>query len=227
MRRYENWLLLCLTLAVLAISGISPADRLTWLMEALPVIVALPVLAYLNVRQRFTRVLAWLLFIAATLILIGAHYTYARVPVGYWVQEAFGLERNHYDRWGHTFLGVVVAILAREMFMRYSPLKQGGWLFAVCTFAAVTVGALYEFVEWWAALIMGEQNAQEFLAMQGDQWDTQWDMFLATSGAIIAQLVFWRVHNRQMREVAMIAPRRRVIRARALRPVLSPPQPPV
>jgi putative membrane protein len=198
--KLESWFLLCLGLAALAVSGISPKDRLTWLMEALPVMVAIPTLAYLNLRNPLTPVLYRLMFLAACFILVGAHYTYAEVPLGFWVQDALGTSRNHYDRWGHALLGVVMAMLAREILIRYSPLKRGAWLFFSCVCFAVAVGACYEFAEWWAALVLGESDADAFLAMQGDEWDTQWDMFLAMAGAVAALLVFARVHDRQLEQ---------------------------
>jgi putative membrane protein len=120
-----------------------------------------------------------------------------RVPLGFWVQELLGFARNHYDRLGHFAQGFVPAIIAREILLRKSPLVRGGWLFFLVCCVCLSVSVLYEFIEWWSALIGGE-SADAFLGTQGDQWDTQWDMFLAMVGSITAQLALGRIHDRQL-----------------------------
>jgi putative membrane protein len=119
------------------------------------------------------------------------------VPLGFWVQEAFGLARNHYDRLGHFAQGFVPAILVREVLLRKTPLRRGGWLFFLVCSVCLAISAVYEFTEWWAALAGGEA-AESFLGTQGDVWDTQWDMFLAFCGSILAQLTLGRPHDRQL-----------------------------
>ena len=129
--------------------------------------------------------------------MLGGHYTYAEVPLGFWVRDALGLSRNHYDRLGHLAQGFVPAILAREILIRKTPLKPGPWLFFLVTCVCLAISAFYEFVEWWAALASGEA-ASAFLGTQGDVWDTQWDMFLCLLGALAAQITLARVHDRQL-----------------------------
>lgn len=183
--------------ALLIWSAIGPEDRLTWLMEVIWVIVGVPLLVFTYSRFPLTRVLYVLIALHCALLIVGGHYTYAKVPLGLWVQDAFDLARNHYDRLGHFAQGFVPAILARELLLRKTTLKPGGWLFYLVVAAALSFSAFFEMIEWWAALIWGGE-ADAFLATQGDVWDTQWDMFLALCGAIIAQLLLSRLHDRQL-----------------------------
>jgi len=129
--------------------------------------------------------------------MVGGHYTYAHVPLGFWLQDLFDVARNPYDRIGHFMQGFTPAIIVREILVRRSPLRPGKWLFFLVSCVCLAISAVYEFIEWWAALLLG-QGAQEFLGTQGDPWDTQWDMFLALVGAIAAQLALARVHDRQL-----------------------------
>ncbi len=185
---------------LLVISGIGPNDRLTWWLEVAPVVAGIPLLLWLRPRFPFTPLLYRLLFFHACVVLLGGHYTYAEVPVGFWFQDWLDLSRNHYDRFGHFVQGFIPAILMRELLWRTSPLRGSRWLpFLVACFC-LAFSAFYEFIEWWGALIMGE-DADAFLALQGDVWDTQWDMFLALCGAIISLLLLGRRHDRQLREV--------------------------
>jgi len=193
----ELWILLGLTMIALAISGIGPHDRATWLLEVSPVVLAAPLLIATWRRFPLTPLLYRLIFIHACILMLGGHYTYAMVPAGDWLEEALGLARNPYDRLGHLAQGFVPAILAREILLRRSPLVEGGWLFLVCVSLPLAFSAFYEMLEWWAAVAMGA-DADAFLGTQGDQWDTQWDMFLAMIGAIAAQMLLGRMHARQL-----------------------------
>jgi len=192
--------LVALVLAVLVWSGIRPHDRFTWFMEVFPVLLGLPVL--LATRRRFplTPLLMVLLAIHACILMLGGKYTYAEVPLGNWVRDAFGLTRNHYDRVGHFAQGFVPAILAREILWRRSPLRGSRWLPFVVVSICLAFSACYEFLEWWTALATGE-GATAFLGTQGDVWDTQWDMFLALVGATTAMLTLSGIHERQLREL--------------------------
>jgi putative membrane protein len=187
--------------AALIVSGIGPYDRATWWLEVAPVLIAVPLLAATWSRFPLTPLVYWLIAIHALILILGGHYTYARVPLGFWVQDWLDLARNHYDRLGHVAQGFIPAIVVREILLRLSPLKRGGWLFFLVTCVCLAVSAFYEFIEWWVALIVGS-GADEFLATQGDVWDTQWDMFLAFTGAIVAQLLLSRVHDRQLARLA-------------------------
>ena len=137
--------------------------------------------------------------------MIGGHYTYAQVPLGFWVQDLFHLGRNHYDRLGHFAQGFVPAMLVREILIRRSPLGPGKWLFFLVVCVCLAFSAFYELIEWWTAVMMG-QAADAFLGTQGDPWDTQWDMFLALVGAVTAQLLLARTHDRALG--TMKSPRR-------------------
>lgn len=178
-------------------SGIAPYDRTTWWLEVFPVLLGIPILLATYSRFPLTNMLYTLLAIHALILILGGHYTYARVPPGFWVQEALGLARNHYDRLGHFAQGFVPAILAREILLRTSPLRPGRWLFVLVTAVCLAFSACYELFEWWAALAGGEA-ADAFLGTQGDVWDTQWDMFLALLGAICSLLLLSRAHDRAL-----------------------------
>lgn len=169
-------------------------------MEVFPIILGVPLLAATAGRFPLTPLAYRLLFLHALILVVGGHYTYARVPLGTWAQDAFGLARNHYDRLGHLAQGFVPAIITREVLLRRSPLRPGRWLFFLVTCVCLAISASYEFIEWWSALIGGE-SATDFLGTQGDPWDTQWDMFLALVGAVTAQLSLGRGHDRQLADL--------------------------
>lgn len=195
--RLEAVLLLGVLGAVFAWSAWRPHDRLTWYLEVAPVVIGLPLVLFSAKRFPLTPLLYRLLLVHAVILLVGGHYTYARVPLGAWAQEAFELSRNHYDRLGHVAQGFVPAILAREVLIRLSPVRSGGWLILFVIAVCLAFSAFYEMIEWWAAIIEGSE-ATAFLATQGDPWDTQWDMFLALTGAIAALATLSRVHDRQL-----------------------------
>jgi putative membrane protein len=196
-RQREPLILLLLCAAALVASGVAPYDRATWLLEVLPVLIGAAILVATHPRFPLTPLVYRLLFLHALILILGGHYTYARVPLGFWVQDLLDLARNHYDRLGHLAQGFVPAILAREILLRTSRLQAGGWLFFLVTCVSLAASAFYELIEWWAALIWG-QSAQAFLGTQGDVWDTQWDMFLALCGALSAQLLLARAHDRAL-----------------------------
>jgi putative membrane protein len=189
--------LLAAAVAVLLWSGIAPHERSTWAMEVAPVLVAFPLLWATRRRFPLTPLLYGLVALHAMVLCVGGRYTYAEVPAGFWVQGLLGLARNPYDRLGHLFQGFVPALLARELLLRRTPLRPGGWLLALVTSVALAVSALYELVEWLAAVLLG-QGADAFLGTQGDPWDTQWDMFMALVGALAAQLLLSRLQDRQL-----------------------------
>jgi putative membrane protein len=199
--RREPLALLVLTLAALAASGVGPKDRFTWFLEVAPILVGAPILVATARRFPLTPLVYRLLFLHAVVLMLGGHYTYAEVPLGEWAKQAFGFARNHYDRLGHLMQGFVPAILAREILLRRTPLRRGGWLLALVTSVCLAISALYELVEWAMALATGEA-ATAFLGTQGDVWDTQWDMFLALCGALLAQALLSRFHDRQLGSLA-------------------------
>lgn len=197
MTEREPVVLLVLGVVALIVSGIDPHDRFTWFLEVAPILIAGPILAATYRRFRLTPLVYRLIFLHALVLMIGGHYTYAEVPIGNWVRDTLGLARNNYDRLGHLMQGFVPAIVARELLLRTSPLRRGRWLFVLVTASCLGISALYELVEWWTALATGAA-ATAFLGTQGDPWDTQWDMFCALIGAIVAQLTIARVHDREL-----------------------------
>jgi putative membrane protein len=197
LKRSEAIALLAVGSAALIASGVNPYDRLTWFLEVLPILIGVPILLCTRTRFQFTPLAYRLVFIHSLILMLGGHYTYAQVPMGFWVQDLLDLGRNHYDRLGHLAQGFIPAILTREMLLRKTPLVPGKWLFFLVTSVCLAISAGYEFIEWWTALL-GEESAEAFLGTQGDVWDTQWDMFLALLGATLAQLSLSRVHDREL-----------------------------
>ncbi|HET9024388.1 MAG TPA: DUF2238 domain-containing protein [Burkholderiaceae bacterium] len=195
--------LLAATIIALVVSGWRPYDRLTWLMEVLPVVIALPVLIVTRDRYPLTTLLYVLIFLHGLVLMGGGAYTYARVPAGSWVQEWFGLARNPYDKLGHFVQGFVPVLIAREILLRGSFVRGPRMAAFLCVCVALAISAFYELIEWWAALALG-QGADEFLGTQGDQWDTQSDMFLALVGATVALATLSRLHDRQLRGLGTI-----------------------
>lgn len=196
----ERKVLLLFCAAVFVWSGIHPHDVTTWVLEVFPIVIAVPILIATRNRFPLTPLAYRLILLHALILMVGGHYTYARVPLGFWVQDLFGFARNHYDRLGHFVQGFVPAIIAREILIRQTPLRPGKWLFFITTCICLAISAFYELIEWWSAVI-GGSAAADFLGTQGDVWDTQWDMFLAFLGAITAQLTLSRVHDRQISAV--------------------------
>jgi putative membrane protein len=200
--RREQWLtgLGLVVLAALVWSGISPYDRTTWWLEVVPVLVAAPLLILTRRRFPLTDLLYILIFLHALVLIFGGAYSYARVPLGFWLQDLVGLGRNPYDKIGHFMQGLVPALLAREILWRRQDVVRRPMLGFLAVCVALAVSAFYELVEWWAALALG-QGADEFLGTQGDPWDTQSDMFLALVGALVATICLGRLHDRYMRKL--------------------------
>jgi len=190
----ELRILLFLTLAALVISGIAPYDRLTWAMEVSWVVIGVPLLIATRSSFPLTQLLYRLLFAHALILILGGYYTYARVPLGLWFGDLFGLTRNYYDRLGHLVQGFVPAILVREILVRRSPLAGSRWLPFVVVSISLAFSAFFELIEWASALSLGAE-ADSYLATQGDPWDTQADMFCALIGAITALATLSRLHD--------------------------------
>lgn len=194
----EKRLLLVLVLGACVLLGVAPvADRETWLLENTPVFLGIAILLATNSRLPLSRLTYRLLAVHALILMVGGHWSYAQVPLGDWARDVFGLARNHYDRLGHFAQGFVPAILAREVLLRRSPLTRGKWLFFLVVCVCLAFSALYELVEWWVAVASAD-GATAFLGTQGDPWDTQWDMFMALLGAVLAQLTLARLHDRSL-----------------------------
>lgn len=190
--------LLLSALAVLVWSGLFPKERFTWLMEVFPAIIGGGLMLLTYRRFRFTTVTYALAWAFALILMVGGHWTYAEVPAGNWARDAFGLSRNHFDRVGHFFQGVIPAMFARELLVRTSPLRRGKWLFFACVSMALAISAGYELFEWQYAVIFGGEQAESFLGSQGDVWDAQKDMFMALIGAVASLALLGGLQDRQM-----------------------------
>ena len=195
-KRFYRLLLLSL-LGVFLWSFHEARDRFTWYLEAAPVIIALALLLLTYQRFRFTRLVYVLIWVQAIILLVGAHYTYAEMPLFNWLRDVLDLKRNHYDRLGHLAQGFVPAIVTREFLLRQTPLLPGKMLFFLVVSVCLAASAFYEFIEWWVALLTGSA-ADAFLGSQGDVWDTQWDMFCCFLGSMAAQLLLAKTHDRAL-----------------------------
>lgn len=190
---------ICLSLValVMAWSMIGPYDWPTWIMETLPVWIAVAILIPTRHKFPLTNLAYILIAVHAVILIVGAHYTYARVPLFDWIKEALGTERNSYDGLGHLAQGFIPALIARELLIRTSDLKRGKWMFVLIVLSCLGISAIYELIEWGAAEAAGG-GAVEFLGTQGDVWDTQKDMALAGIGAALSLLILSKLHDRQL-----------------------------
>lgn len=194
--RYELGLLVSMVV-LLVWSGIHPHDRFTWWLEVAPILVGVPVLILLYPALRLTPLTYTLIWVHCLILMLGGHYTYARVPLGFWMEDWLGFARNHYDRIGHFAQGFIPAMLAREVFIRRSPLAGSRWLPFLVVCFCLAFSAFYELIEFWTALASGGA-ATDFLGTQGDVWDTQWDMQLALIGAIVSLVLLSGLQDRQL-----------------------------
>jgi putative membrane protein len=192
--------LLVAALVVFAWSAIAPNDRLTWVLEVFPAVLAAPLLLWLYPRFRFTTLVYTLITLHAMILMVGGHYSYAEVPLFNWLRDHYRLDRNYYDRVGHFAQGFVPALIARETLLRKTKLERGAMLTFLVLAICMAISAWYELLEFAGAKLLGD-SANEFLGTQGDMWDTQWDMTTCFAGAIAALVLLTGWHNRQLRGV--------------------------
>ena len=195
--------LLFIVVATLIWSAINPYEWGVWYAETAPVLIAIPLLAWTYNRFRLTDLVYVLIAIHAVILIVGAHYTYARVPLGNWVRDWMDAERNSYDGLGHFAQGFIPAMIARELLLRTSPLQPGKWLYALIFLGCMGISAIYELVEWGAAVVAGG-GAVEFLGTQGDVWDTQKDMALCGIGAVCALILLSRWHDCALKKLKAV-----------------------
>jgi len=202
MKNKQNYPILfsACTLIILTVSFVLTFDRITWALEVFPILFGLPILFFTYKRFPLTNLIYTLLIIHFVILAVGGIYTYAKVPLGYWMQDWFGFSRNNYDKIGHFAQGFVPAMLTREVLLRTSPLKQGKWLNFIVVSICLAISAFYELIEWWISVIQGA-SAEDFLGTQGDPWDAQSDMLFALIGAIAALIVLSKYHNRLLKEL--------------------------
>lgn len=196
MKTHPDILLLAVIAPLIAWSAWQPYDRLTWWLEVIPVFLGFAALFIAQMKSgwRFSNLAMVLIALHMIVLLVGGHYTYARVPLGDWVGDLFGWQRNHYDRLGHIMQGLVPAIICREIFIRIRVIHHRGWLGFCVVSVCLAISASYELIEWLAALLSAEAAAS-FLGTQGDGWDTQWDMFLAGIGAVVSVSLISGLHD--------------------------------
>ncbi len=211
MRRADNWrrgaemviqtekrFLLGCVLLVFVLLGLHPkADRLTWALENLPVMVAMPILIATHRRFAWTPLAYRFMAIHAVILMIGGYYTYAEMPVFNWLRDSLGLARNYYDRVGHLAQGFIPAILTREVLLRCTTLQRGKMLIFLVWSVCMAISASYELFEWASAMVFGS-GATDFLGLQGDIWDTQADMACAAVGSVLAMATIGRLHDRHL-----------------------------
>jgi putative membrane protein len=200
-----KYFLLFFLLAVILWSYIGAEDRFTWWLEAFPVLLGLPVLIVSREKFPLTLLLYCLIWTHMGVLLVGAHYTYAKVPLFDGLAQHFDFSRNHYDRLGHFMQGFVPALIARELLLRTAGMRPGKWLFAIVTLGCLGISALYELLEWATAAATGEA-AEAFLGTQGDIWDTQKDMLLALIGAVTALMTLSRLHDQGLKSLGSPPP---------------------
>ena len=184
-------------------SGIAPQDtRLTWVLETFPCMIALPVLLATYKRFPLTRLVYTLIAVHAMILMLGGHYSYAKVPLGFWMEDWFGWTRNDYDKIGHFMQGFGPAIYMREVLLRTSPLHRGKWLGFMAITIPLAFSAVYEIIEWLASL-SSPNDTEAFLGTQGYIWDTQTDMFMCLIGSIVALVLLSGLHNRHLAELGV------------------------
>jgi putative membrane protein len=192
---------LLLVLLMFVVSGIGPVDRKVWVMETVPVMVGG---AWVLLRWRafpWTPLSLGLMTFFVGVLCVGGHWTYSLVPIGNWVREALGWQRNPWDRFGHFFQGVIPAMLGRELLLRCTGLRPGKALFWVCVCIALAISAFYELTEWWTVLVAAPEQGLSFLGVQGDVWDAQQDMLMAMCGALSSLVLLARLQERQIAQL--------------------------
>ena len=196
----KYWIYLLIFLAVAIWSGIGAYEVGLWFLEAGICIVGVAVLIVTFKRFKFTDMTYFFILIHLIILLVGAHYSYARVPLFDWIKEIFEQSRNNYDKVGHFVQGFIPAMIARELLIRLNVVCKKSWIpfFVVCICLAIS--AFYELIEWWVAVLSGD-GAEEFLGMQGYVWDTQSDMFCAMIGAICMLIFFSKLQDKQIRKI--------------------------
>ena len=193
----EVWLVVCIWVLALVISAFDPTDRLTWFLEVLPVMVAAPLLVLTKSDFPLSRILLWMIFIHGPVLVMGGHYTYAEVPVGFYFQDVFDFESNPYDCIGHFLAGFCACLVDPRNPVEENAAGARQDVFFICISIPLAFSAFYELIEWWAAIAL-DQNAEALLGTQGDPWDTQSDMFMALIGAITAYVILSKLQGRQL-----------------------------
>lgn len=192
--------LLALVILVFIWSVIGPKEYFTWMLEVFPGVIGLTILLLTLKQFRFTNLVYTLIGIHCCILFVGGHYTYAEVPLFDWVRDTFHQSRNNYDKIGHLAQGLVPAMIIREIFVRGKVISKRGWLNFIIISICMAISVTYEFIEWLVSILSGE-SGDSFLGTQGYIWDTQSDMLFATIGAILALILFSKLHDKQLKSV--------------------------
>ncbi|MEG0383633.1 MAG: DUF2238 domain-containing protein [Solibacillus sp.] len=191
--------LLIIVAIVFIWSIINPKDYLDWLAEVSPAVCVIIIVIATYNKFKFTTLAYCIIALLSITTFIGGHYTYSEVPLFNWLQDEFNMKRNNYDRLGH-FLKGLGAIVVREILISFTPLKKGAWLSTITISIMLAIAALYEIIEWLSTKISkGSDSSKDFVGMQGDKWDAQWDMMLAFIGSVLTIFIFTKMHDKLLR----------------------------
>jgi len=192
--------LISLFIIVLIWSGIKPYDSTLWFLETIPVLGGVAVLTFTYRKFKFTDLTYFFIFIHCCILFIGAHYSYAREPLFEWIKESFDLNRNNYDKVGHFAQGFIPALISRELLIRLKIISKRSWIPFITVCICLSISAVYELFEWFVA-VMIKQSAEDFLGMQGYEWDTQSDMLCALIGASCAVFFLSKIQDKQIKKL--------------------------
>jgi len=181
-------------------SVIHPKDYFTWMLEVLPGVIGIGILLVTYRKFRFTNLVYTLIAIHCCILFVGGHFTYAEVPLFDWIRDTFHQSRNNYDKVGHLAQGLVPALIIREIFLRNEVINKKRWLAFILVCICMAISVTYEFIEWLVSILTGE-SGDSFLGTQGYIWDTQSDMLYATIGAILALVLFSKLHDKQLKSI--------------------------
>jgi putative membrane protein len=196
--RFPLFLLALLAPVLIATAIFCRAGFLNWLLEVGPALIGFVALAATFRRLPLSRFVYVCVFLHTLVLIYGGYYTYAATPLGNWAKETFHLARNHYDRVGHLALGFFPVFIIKEVLLRVTPLRRGGWFWFIVLGLVLGIAAFYELIEWWSTYLVASDVGQAFLGSQGDPWDAQWDMLLGLLGGAAGLGLLGRVHDRSM-----------------------------
>lgn len=193
----KYWIMLIIFFIVGIWSGINPYETGLWFLEAGICLVGVAILVFTFRKFKFTDMTYIFILIHLIILFVGAHYSYAKVPLFDSIKDVLDQTRNNYDKVGHFAQGFVPAMIARELMIRLDVLKKRSWLPFLVVCICLAISAFYELIEWWVAVLSGD-GADDFLGTQGYIWDTQSDMFCAMIGAICMLIFFSKLQDKQI-----------------------------
>jgi putative membrane protein len=170
--------------------AIAPVDRQDWALENILAVVLVGTLIATHRRFRFSSLSYLLITLFMTLHAVGAHYTYAEVPLGFWLKDALSLSRNPFDRIVHFAFGFLLVYPLKELLIRTVRVK-GFWSLYLPISGILAQSGFFELVEALVAQIVNPDLGAAYLGTQGDEWDAQKDMAAAFVGSVLAALIMW------------------------------------